>query len=377
MESQKKVAALNTVRVFAAFTVILSHYAWLDQFANSQADIYFAFAGIGGLGVILFFAISGYLASNSLSRSKNILEFYRRKLIRIIIPFSTAYLVLGASFILLGIVEPSLVQRSPFFNFFYGDRNYLEMLLSLIPVDVTLIKHFDLQIYWFVGEWFVATIIYMYFIAPLLDKILRYNFFFALILSLTVSIAAFYYFSELGMITKNSTAFAIIFIVRIPEFLLGMAIFIYRDYIAKHRSAIKNFCLPILLTVTAYSLITVDNNQSITFWGKIFVADPRWFIVSLPIIYLFFDFAKWLNEKFSASLEKFNSFSDISYMAMLIQHVIIYLFADSFDLQKMSTFGIWFIFALIVLTVIFVSKKIHDIYKPIEEWCIKNFLVKK
>lgn len=229
MESQKKVAALNTVRVFAAFTVILSHYAWLDQFANSQADIYFAFAGIGGLGVILFFAISGYLASNSLSRSKNILEFYRRKLIRIIIPFSTAYLVLGASFILLGIVEPSLVQRSPFFNFFYGDRNYLGMLLSLIPVDVTLIKHFNLQIYWFVGEWFVATIIYMYFIAPLLDKILRYNFFFALILSLTVSIAAFYYFSELGMITKNSTAFAIIFIVRISEFLLGMAIFIYRE----------------------------------------------------------------------------------------------------------------------------------------------------
>ena len=382
LESQNKVAWLNTVRVFAAFTVILSHYLLLEQIEISHEKIYWALAGIGHIGVILFFAVSGYLASNSLSRSKSILEFYRRKLIRIIVPFVVAYVVLGVVFILLGIVEPPLAQRSPFYNVIYVGGNYFGILFSIFPVEVNLIKYFNLpscfvgELFssYFVGEWFIGTIIYMYLIAPLLDKILRYNFFLAMILSLIISWVAFDYLFKFELAGKIFSAW-LTFIVRVPEFLMGMIMFNCRDSILKNRTKI-NLCVCSLIFLFFVFLFPLTNIQD-PIYLRICAHHPLDFTFSLPMIYLFFTFAEWLNLKFSVPLEKFNSFSDISYMSMLIQHIVIFLFVATYDLSRTSKFGVWFMFVLVVLTIIFVSRKLHDIYKPIEEWMIKNFLVRK
>ena len=373
LESQKKVAWLNTVRVFASLTVILSHYVLLEQIEVSHEKIHWALAGIGHIGIILFFAVSGYLASNSLQRSKNVFEFYRRKLIRIIVPFSVAYIVLGMFFILLGIVEPTLAQRSPFYNVIYVGGIFRGILFSILPIDANLIMYFALPSYWFVGEWFIGMIIYMYLIAPLLDKILRYNFFVAIILSLLLSWTVYNLTFPLQA-SKNITSWWI-FIVRAPEFLLGMAFFVYRDFILKYRAKIISASA---ILIFAFSiLLYIYGDTKAPFFVLLCFDHPIDFMFSLPMIYLFFTFAEWLNEKFSAVLANFNSFSDISYVMMLIQRIVIELFADSFDFTNLSNFGIFFMFMLIVLTIIFVSQKIHDIYKPIEEWMIKNFLVRK
>lgn len=372
-EKQKKVVWLNTVRVFASLTVILTHYIDLEQFANFE-KLRWAFVDVGHIGIILFFAVSGYLASNSLSRSKSVFEFYRRKLIRIVIPFSAAYIVLGMFFILLGIIEPRLAERSPFFSVIHVGGDYLGILFSIFPMDINLIRYFDLPSYWFVGEWFIGMVVHMYLIAPLLDKILRYNFFVAVILSLVLSWTVYILTLPLqdnGKIISNWW----IFIVRVPEFLMGMIIFNCRDFISKHKSKINFSALTLIFISFLLIYLYIDPESAL--FSRICVHHPNDFLFSLPMIYLFFTFAEWLNEKNFALIEKFNSFSDISYMAMLIQHVIIYLFADSFNLSMLSKFGFWFMFILVTVTIIFVSKKIHDIYKPIEEWCIKNFLVRK
>ncbi len=374
---QNRVAWLNTVRVFASFTIILSHYALLDQFRTTHANIYWAFGGIGQIGVILFLAISGYLASNSLKHSKNIWEFYRRKLIRIVIPFTTAYVILGTLFILLGILEPSLPERSPLNHIIYKGGKYLGVLYGIVPIDMNIIKLFQLPYYWFIGEWFIGMIVFMYLIAPFLEKCLRKNFILTAIGSIIVAIAM-YHFIISGYSPKASLMIASwSFVVRIPQFLVGMTIFVYRDFILKHRSILNKICLSIVLVILAYSFITVDIGQPI-FRGRLFIGTERDFVFSLPASYLFFAFAEWLNEKISSStLEKFNSYSDISYMAMLIQHVVILLFAKSFDFTRLSKFGTVFMLILITGTVVVASYKIRAVYKPIEEWCIDNFLTRK
>ena len=370
---QKKVAWLNTVRVFASLTIIITHYVGLEQFEHLYRMNY-VFHNVGHVGIFLFFAVSGYLASNSLSRSPSILEFYRRKLIRIVIPFSTAYVVLGTFFVMLSIIEPSLIQKSPFVSVIYYGGDYTGILFGIIPVDINLIHYFNLTSYIFVGEWFIGMIVYMYLIAPFLDKFIKFNLPLAFVCVLIVSITVFFGTDDL----QNSRRIVDhwwFFLVRAPEFLIGMVIFVYKDFLLKHKRIL-------IKTVSAYMVLLLiwvylySNNASPIF-DRLCVHHPIAFIFSLPAIYLLFNFAEYLNENFSEQMAKFNSYSDISYMAMLIQHVVIYLFADCFDMSNFTRFGIIFIFILITKTIIFTSEKLRVIYKPIEEYFIDKSWSKK
>ncbi len=385
---QKRVAWLDTVRVFASLTIIVSHFFMLKFFWYTHQTLVLSLACIGHVGVFLFFAISGYLASNSLKHSKNVWEFYRRKLIRIVIPFTTAYVVLGIFFIMLGILEPSLAKQSPFYHILYKGGNYLSILFSIFPWDQNLRRflsspeYLNLPSYWFVGEWFIGTVVWLYLITPILDKLLKKNFFVTAITTIAVSLIV--YFNTTWMESNHGRGLInwFIFLVRTPEFLIGMVIFVYRDFILKYRSILIKFSILIVLTYSIYIFaFTSDVNPEYPIFPifyRLCYKHPSSFIFSLPFIYLLFTFAEWLNKKFSGMiLEKFNSLSEISYMAMLIQHVIIYLFARSFDFEKLSKFGVWLMLTLITLTIVVTSFKIRNIYKPIEEWCIKNFLKRK
>ncbi len=375
---QNRVAWLDTVRVFASLTIIVSHYFLLKQFYYTHTNLCWAFACIGHVGVFLFFAISGYLACNSLTHAKNLLEFYRRKLIRIVIPFTTAYVALGTFFILLGILEPSLAERSPFYRVLYKGGDYLGIVFSIFPWDVNIIRYLSLPHYWFVGEWFIGTVVWLYLITPILDKLLRKNFFVAVTITMIISIVVYFNTTWMKLEPNLEMNNWFIFLVRAPEFLMGMIIFVYRDFILKNRSTlIKISALTVLMYsiyIFAFTPNILPNYPVFPIFYRLCFPQPSSFIFSLPSIYLFFTFAEWLNKKFSGlSLEKFNSLSEISYMAMLIQHVIIFLFARSFDFEKLSKFGVLFMLTLITLTIIAASFKIRNIYKPIEEWCIGKF----
>lgn len=117
----------------------------------------------GNIGVFLFFALSGYLIVGSLERASDIWSFYKRKLIRVVIPFTVCFFVLGLALMMLGLLQTSIAELSPFYRASYNSRISLGMIISMFPVDVNLIKFLDLPLEWFVGEWFMSVLLWAVF----------------------------------------------------------------------------------------------------------------------------------------------------------------------------------------------------------------------
>lgn len=372
----KRIDWLDTLRVLASFIIIISHYVEVVHNVPSvQGFIYKFFGNTGVIGNMLFFALSGYLVANSLERSNNTSEFYRRKMLRLILPFMSAYIFLGTLLIFLGIFEPGIAIQSPFTNVINVGGSYSGIIVGMLPfsMDLYFISFLNFPVYVFVGEWFMGTIIYLFLISPLLYKILRWNFFITVVASVTLSLTTFYLtlpLKELGYISENS----VLFTVRIPEFLLGMIFFVYQDFISRNRRKLNRIFTLLAIILISYGLNFNVNLES--FWDKIIFDTPvnfaKYILADVILVYWIFELVMYLNEHFTGIMARFNSFYDISYEAMLIQHVIIYFFAASYNFSTLSKFGVLFFFVLITLTIINLSKYIQKFYNPIEEILIKK-----
>ena len=68
LSEKKKIAWLDTIRVFASFAVIVGHYmTCFDNFTGFD-NMRFIFFPAGNIGVFVFFILSGYLIPASLER---------------------------------------------------------------------------------------------------------------------------------------------------------------------------------------------------------------------------------------------------------------------------------------------------------------------
>ena len=375
----KRVDWLDTLRVLASLIIIISHYVVIVHNVPSvQSFIYKFFGNTGTIGNMLFFALSGYLVANSLERSKNIGEFYRRKIIRLTIPFMASYLILATLLIFLGmLLDPEISNQSPFKNVINNGGSYIGVLIGMLPLsmDLYFVALSKLPVYSFVGEWFIGTIIYLYLISPLLYKCLRWNFIFAVISSFAIAAATFYLtlgLKDTGYIAENS----VLFTVRIPEFLIGMILFKYRDFISRNQEKLNRIFLTLAIFLIFYGV--KFNSTLESFWDRIILGEPinflQYLIADVILVYLIFELVLYLNKNFTAAMTKFNSFYDISYVAMLIQHVVIYRFALSYDFSTLSKFGVLFFLLMITLTTIFLSKLILKICEPLEKRLIERRL---
>ena len=359
-EKSKTVIWLNTIRVFSAFTIIVSHFAALSSFKGSLFR--WCFAGSGHVGVFLFFAISGYLAAFSLRNHKSVLEFYRRKFIRIIIPFIVAYMTLSIIFILLGIVDPKIMDRTPITSIIFGGDEYFKVLIGMLPsFRYNIPIHIDMKV--FIGEWFIGTVFCMYVISPILYKFLCKRPCIVFVISIILSI----------LLIKLPGVGWWHFLVRLPEFLLGMILCIHSDFFERYDKKIIYIASAMALIVVIGFFLNAQFKGHIIFWGTFLSDKPKTFLLSVPLACLIFRFSQYLNEKIS--LQWFNQFSDISYVAMLIQHVIINFFGSVYDMSSLSVFGIIFMIALLVLVIVKLSWYIYYLYKPISEYLIKKFKV--
>ena len=98
---------------------------------------------------------------------------------------------------------------------------------------------------------------------------------------------------------------------------------------------------------------------------------PRAFIASLPLVVLIFLFLERLNGRYN--LNFINKYSKISYDFMLLQHVVINMFVKFLDIEKFSKFGVVFVLLLICLVTLYLSKRIKEVYKPIEVYLNNKF----
>ena len=165
-------------------------------FPGILKNINSAFKAIGDAGVNVFFLLSGYGCYFSLKKGGDVLAFYKKRFIRIVLPLVVVVL-------LYSIVT---VGR-------WGQP------LSEYLWDYSLVSFFaEANLH----EWFIAAIIVMYILFPLIFKLVEKNegVFIALIVALYLLAIA----RVPGVVKFYSRSFNIvysIFIVRIPDFLIG------------------------------------------------------------------------------------------------------------------------------------------------------------
>ena len=371
-----RIAWLDTIRVLAAFLVILSHFAYKAvEIPSVQNFISNYVLFIGQFGNMIFFAVSGYLAANSIAHSQSIKEFYRRKIIRITVPYTFAYIILCIVLLFLGILEPKLISPLKFAVDSGSYSGFAGLFLGMTPIasDANLIKFFHIPIIHLVGEWFIGTVIYLYLLSHLLFRLINRNVILTFISS-TIIAWLVYNFSpawkEAGYIFEG----LFLFPIWIPSFLIGMIIFLYQDFFLNNMKKLTLITALLLTGLIFYGGYFNVENQSI--WAKLIFGSPSNFwqylfanIVTVSLVYIVSIF---LNEKFDKAMSKFNRLSNISYVAMLIQSAVIAPFFILFDCSAFDKFEVMIFFVSIVLSVIFISEIIRKIYKPIEEKLIRK-----
>jgi peptidoglycan/LPS O-acetylase OafA/YrhL len=122
VETQQRIPALDGLRAVAIAAVMLSHGFLMPGAPNRSARAIGYLAGhLGGLGVALFFAISGFLITTMLLEDQNLRGFYIRRAFRILPP---AYLYL----IVVAIAEPlrrgELASAAFFYSNYWADRSW-------------------------------------------------------------------------------------------------------------------------------------------------------------------------------------------------------------------------------------------------------------
>ena len=374
--SVKKFVWIDAVRIFAVIAVMIDHYL-KTFYGHCDFDVVMlTLMQFGNLGVILFFAISGYLVPSSLERSSSIWEFYRKKLVRIIIPFTVSYILLGALLLFLGILNPEFAGRFTglFFNALYNGTGIEKILLGMLPLELNLVMYFGIPYSLFVGEWFMGAIVILFLLAPLLYKCMRRAPIISLIFSLTISVGIFYAVQDLAAEGRILNGFWVS-VVRIPEFLFGMILFTYKDFFQKHKAKLLILSEIVIAVLGTYALIKYGTGGTEFISSpleRLYPLHPRSFIISFPTIYLFFNAFEYITANLPKIFESFlNKFRDISYMVMLIQHVIIYEFADYFHVENFSGFGMIILFLIILMTVIVLSHELKKFSDPVEKFFMK------
>lgn len=107
------VAVTEELKGFGILTVVFAHFAYMKV---TNADFLFPLSIIAGVGVDLFLFMSGYgLTVGMLKKPMPVLEFYKKRVIKIFIPFWVALIIIfAADAIFLGVTYsvPYMIQSA-------------------------------------------------------------------------------------------------------------------------------------------------------------------------------------------------------------------------------------------------------------------------
>ena len=74
---------IQLLRIAACFAVYICHFGQRMHFEEISSNLFYL-SQLGKYGVELFFVVSGYLACFSLSDDSSVINFYKKRLIRIL-----------------------------------------------------------------------------------------------------------------------------------------------------------------------------------------------------------------------------------------------------------------------------------------------------
>lgn len=219
---------------FAAILIILCH-APSKEWGIPYINYLLCY---GNLGVEIFFFLSGLGLAFSLSRHQgSLLPWYKKRYLRILVP----YLLIAVPWY--------------YYKYLLGAGDFTRFVINVSTLN-----------YWLYhgGAWFVAVLMPLYLVTPLLFKIMHYHYGYAILifLSVTCSLLVVFEPSNIGNVFGNIIGTA----KRLPCFFLGM---IFSYAVKKHK---KTPILPVIAIAAFFFVIY-----------KFAFGDGRWLLVFLLI----------------------------------------------------------------------------------------------
>ncbi len=325
VQKKNRIFYLDFVRAIATVAIILTHFNALYVYnvttpAPQKAVITLNVANIyiGAFGVSLFFIISGAALMYVYDNKIEIPKFYKKRLMGI-------YPMFWMAFVFAAIyryhLQGTLGSGAPIKNFIY----------TVLGIDM-YVANFGIVTFAQVGEWFIAVIIMMYLLFPLLRWAVKKNPIIAFCVAVIVAIISTVLWD------KSIEVFA-----RVPEFMFGM---IFVKYIKKVNWKMVIPAVVIIALNTVFKPTWYNNFQT-------FYIGVSSFIILVFIAQ--FIKVRWIQNICSV-------ISKYSYACFLVHHFIIYRVAEKVDLNTISRRGSYMLFLWTLCLIVFFSWALQTLY---------------
>lgn len=323
-KSKKRIAYLDVLRMVAFVCIIVYHFmvelelSGLYSFPQRGIEYQNANMHIATFGVSLFFMISGAGLMISSRQKLDVRKYYRKRVLRILIPF---YLVYFAYLCFRFVSE----RRLPF----AGGIPAWRIIFTLLGMDeyfsMTGYANFSLGI----GEWFLGCLMLMYFVFPLLRKCMRKNKW------MTMLAATVYYLLMVTFYPFDIPVHANFF-VKIYEFVLGMFFAVSWEQIGKKSLFVS---VPVILVfLFAPFSVPLPDGLKIT-------------LFSAAAVVFVMQFEKQLAS--SVRLEAvLKQVRELSFEVFLVHHVVIQQFNKWFLGAELTSKGVALLFVIELLVML-------------------------
>ncbi len=289
----------------------------------------------------LFFMMSGAGLMLSVKDKEHfsLKDYYKKRFVKILIPFYVVYVLYLVTFICLtGETLSSIYDR---------DVHPVSFIFTLLGMD-SYLSSFGVPTYALgIGEWFLGALVMMYIIFPLLRWALLKNKW------ITLLVAVIYY--AVILITYPNMSYALTnpgfvnFTVKVFDFFLGMFLVLILEKIPKRTSFAICFCIFLFFLICPKRL-PVDDSLMI--------------LIQITSIFLMFNALECFFAKVPKIMKVITVLCSYTYVFFLVHHVII----DYMTLQVVglpfTNFDILKLFAcefLVISAVTFIVKNLIDL----------------
>lgn len=357
---------LNALRFFAAYFVVL-HHAEQIRFKYGLFNLNaYTFFNNGGIAVIFFFVLSGFLISYLLLKEQHftkkisVKNFYIKRVLRI---WPLYYLL-----VFIGLVAiPFLIQKIGYdYEMPYRFKDVILYFVLFCPFSVNMLfGHHLLEPLWSIG---VEEIFYLIW-APVfkfLKKHILFILFGIILLKLLISTTLYYLdINNVFSQTINVLKFEAMAIGRLGAY-----------YIFNRKKEIDEsmfFSKPVQIVFIIYLLLRLTCVQFLTdntLFFRILYETPilSSYLLMFSFIWLIINISLNKNSVIKLENKTLNYFGEISYGIYMYHMIIIFmliLFLKNFlnDLSPtVSTVVFYFVLSLLVLFVSFLSKILFEDY---------------
>ena len=346
----------DVLRILSVLMVITSHYSYMfDTSTVLTFPREYLTSGIGRLGVSFFFMISGALSYLSLNKY-NAREFYRRRILSVLVPYNVVYFFMGGLLLLLSLFF--LYPGNPLSDIYHGHRSVLAIFPSLLGFDHYLRGVYGIDTAVLTGEWFIGCIILLYILAPLLyQAMVRYP---LLTILAVLALSAVTYDKSITNPYWSAQ-------VRISDFTFGMLLLHAKTWFSRYRYPLAAAGLALIVAGVFWAHAHQVSVRSVLFplhpVAIVFaVAFLSLLLAVYPLINPLFNHAKVNNVMMSLASR--------AYIIMLLQHVVIIFISTNIDMSVLNPAQAFLWYGITLLA----CERLSAAIKPLAVKCEKSLL---